>query len=178
MLLEHVLGARLHVNLDGPVSHMPILSSSSLDNIISIAVSRLDYMLDIILLRHNISRVYGVASVDALLSIGSIYSGPMTYSAGLATDTRTECSCYSRSSISLLLAGTMSCSYVRLLIRLLSYPDIKTNQDWLNHEYGLVSWLIAMSPDWAYDGVCGCRYRESADALPRIGPKWACFDEN
>jgi NADH:ubiquinone oxidoreductase subunit D len=118
MLLEHVLGARLHTQFDGPVSQVPVISSSSIDNIISIAVTRLDYMLDIILLRHNIARVYGVASVDALLSIGSIYSGPMTYSAGLATDTRSECTCYSRSSISMLLAGTMSCSYVRLLIRL------------------------------------------------------------
>ena len=118
MLLEHLLGARLHISFDGPVSHVPLISAGSLDNIISIAVSRLDYILDVILLRHNIARVYGVASVDALLSIGSIYSGPMTYSAGLATDTRTECTCYSRSSISVLLAGTMSCSYVRLLIRL------------------------------------------------------------
>lgn len=118
MLLEHLIGARIHTQFDGPVSSVPVISTSSIDNIVSIAVTRLDYILDIILLRHNISRVYGVASVDALLSIGSIYSGPMTYSAGLATDTRSECTCYSRSSISMLLAGTMSCSYVRLLIRL------------------------------------------------------------
>jgi NADH:ubiquinone oxidoreductase subunit D len=141
MLLEHVLGARLHTQFDGPVSQVPVISSSSIDNIISIAVTRLDYMLDIILLRHNIARVYGVASVDALLSIGSIYSGPMTYSAGLATDTRSECTCYSRSSISMLLAGTMSCSYVRLLIRLLHPPQ----PEW-SHPYIAISSTSSSSP--------------------------------
>jgi NADH:ubiquinone oxidoreductase subunit D len=98
---------------------MPIISTNTIDSLISIAVTRLDYMLDIILLRHNISRVYGVASVDAMLSIGSIFSGPMLFSSGIASDTRSECTCYSRSSISILLSGTMSCSYVRILIRLL-----------------------------------------------------------
>lgn len=121
MLLEHILGARLHTAFDSPASSVPIISTSTIDSIMSIAVTRLDYMLDIILLRHNVARLYGVVSVDAMMSIGSIFSGPMIFSTGIASDTRSECTCYSRSSISILLGGTMSCSYVRILIRL--YPN-------------------------------------------------------
>jgi NADH:ubiquinone oxidoreductase subunit D len=125
MLLEHLLGARIHTSFDSPVSSVPVVSVNTVDTLVSIAVTRLDYMLDVILLRHNIARVYGVASVDAMLSIGSIFSGPMLFSSGVASDTRSECTCYSRSSISILLSGTMSCSYVRILIRL----DIGLNKE-------------------------------------------------
>lgn len=103
--------------MDGPVSLHPS-PSSGLDNLLRSGLRRLDGLLDIGLVRHTTARMAGIASVDSPHSLSASFTGPMLLSSGLAIDARPDCSLYSRSSLSLLASGTVSCSLARLMIRI------------------------------------------------------------
>jgi NADH:ubiquinone oxidoreductase subunit D len=59
----------------------------------------------------------GIASVDSPHSLSASFTGPMLFSSGLALDSRPDCSLYSRTSLSLLASGSVSCALARLMIR-------------------------------------------------------------
>jgi NADH-quinone oxidoreductase subunit D len=119
-LLERVSGARLHNWLDSGVtgSHAGVDSRIASSSVFS---SRHTAIFDVLLLRHNLSRMYGAVSIDMVSALSSQFSGPMLFSTGFSADLRQDCYMYSRSSLSSFSSGTMSCTFVRLSIRLNIY---------------------------------------------------------
>lgn len=116
--LDSSLGTRLHTHLDALTS--PI--TSSMDQGVTLLLTRLTsrwhHLQQLLMVRFNVDRVFAHCPYSMLFCLGSLYTGVHAQCSGFGSDLRPDCSGYSRATVSILTGGVMSCSLIRLLIRL------------------------------------------------------------
>ena len=129
-ILEASTGARMHNWVDSSLPSFVDSDSGSWLFPIFISSCRNVSLLDTVLVRHSLSRIYGVINMDFSCSLSSCFTGPLLFSSGLSSDARIQCLAYVRACVSSQFSGSLSCSYMRILIRL--FCKIFTHWTYLN----------------------------------------------
>jgi NADH:ubiquinone oxidoreductase subunit D len=89
-----------------------------LGTVFDVFINKCDVIVEIILIRYNVVRLFNCIILDVQFAIGATYSGVMLLSTGFNLDIRLDCTIYTRCSITTCVGGISSCSIVRLLLRL------------------------------------------------------------
>ena len=108
-VLEVSFGSRLHLSSFGSASNS--CNVSLFFDLFGCVQSKLDVVLDVIMVRHNVSRVYNVVSVSSSLSLSSSFSGPMIVTSGVPLDVRLDC-VVNRSVLSIVVGGGIIIVYL------------------------------------------------------------------
>lgn len=115
-VVEMLLGSRMHNQFDGLISFT--FELGILGVVFDVFINKCDVIVEIILIRYNVVRLFNCIILDVQFAIGATYSGVMLLSTGFNLDIRLDCTIYTRCSITTCVGGISSCSIVRLLLRL------------------------------------------------------------
>ena len=106
----------MHVQLDTSIHEC--VHTQELIGLLDNIAGRFDSILDVVLTRYNIARMYGVIQVDLSSVLASACTGPILWSVGMQLDIRMECALYARTTLCTIIGGTLCCAYIRTLLRL------------------------------------------------------------
>jgi NADH-quinone oxidoreductase subunit D len=116
--LEANYGARLHIHADSLLTGTATHIASTLLPMLRRLTSRWHTLAALLDLRLLTDRLSSHAHTSTQSALGHSYSGIWLHSTGTPIDLRSDCTGYSRSSITTTIGGVMSCSLIRLQVRL------------------------------------------------------------
>lgn len=90
--------------------------------------ARLLTILDIMLLRFMLDRVANTSEYTLATAGGRLFTGVHMQATGAPIDLRSECAAYTRTVLTTTTGGVMSCSLMRMLIRVQRVINIHQNE--------------------------------------------------